>query len=61
MRVLFSPITTFFAFDAQGRLTKEWGANYPVEYGYDGYGQLHTLKTWRDAVDGEGGGCYRPN
>ena len=32
-----------------GQVKKVTGGQYPVEYGYDVYGKLKTLKTWRDA------------
>lgn len=40
--------TTYYAYDLRGNVTNEWGATYPVEYGYDDYGRLHTLRTYRD-------------
>mgnify|MGYP000928638826 CR=1 FL=1 len=41
--------TTFHQYDLLGRETYTWGsATYPVAQGYDAYGQLNLLRTFRD-------------
>jgi RHS repeat-associated protein len=43
---------TYFAHDAQGRQTRQWGqAAYPVSYSYDSYGRLLTMTTYRGTDD----------
>ncbi len=34
-------------YDVMGRPTRVWGATYPVEYSYDNFGRMTTLKTFR--------------
>lgn len=41
-------VTTTYTYHDSGQVKKVVGGQYPVEYGYDDYGQLVTLKTWRD-------------
>ena len=39
---------TRFSYNSRGQLTRQWGeATYPVEYGYSGYGEKTTMKTFR--------------
>jgi RHS repeat-associated protein len=40
--------TTYSYYDTTRKLKKVEGSQYPVEYGYDEYGQLNSLKTWQD-------------
>ncbi len=41
----------YYAYDLLGRQTRTWGeTDYPQEYGYNSYGELATLTTWRDAT-----------
>ncbi|NBB77844.1 MAG: hypothetical protein GVY36_00095 [Verrucomicrobia bacterium] len=43
---------SYFAYDDLGRQTHTWGeTDYPQAYGYNAYGELATLTTWRDASD----------
>jgi len=49
--------TTRYAYNARGQIIRTWGdAAYPVEYGYDEYGrmqEMHTFRTefgWDDAT-----------
>jgi YD repeat-containing protein len=39
---------THTQYDVDGRVTKTWGAVYPVEYGYDVQGRMVSMKTFRD-------------
>ena len=42
-------ITTTYTYDGDTRrLEKVSGGQYPVQYGYDDYGQMDSLKTWQD-------------
>lgn len=40
--------TTYTYHDYTGRLKRVEGGQYPVEYDYNVYGQMNSLKTWRD-------------
>lgn len=43
---------TYFAHDAQGRQTRQWGqAAYPISYSYDSYGRMLTMTTYRGTDD----------
>jgi RHS repeat-associated protein len=39
----------FTAYDLRGRSTNVWGATYPVAYGYDDFGRMIAMSTWRNA------------
>ena len=42
----------YYAYDLLGRQTYLWGQkNYPQAYGYNAYGELSMLTTYRDATD----------
>ncbi len=44
---------SYRAYDLLGRQVRTWGeTDYPQEYSYNSYGELVTLTTYRDAVDG---------
>jgi RHS repeat-associated protein len=44
--------STYYAYDLLGRQIQTWGeTDYPQEYGYNAFGELSTLTTWRDAAD----------
>ncbi|MEM7790417.1 MAG: RHS repeat-associated core domain-containing protein [Verrucomicrobiota bacterium] len=45
--------TSYQSYDLLGREVRSWGAtDYPRQYGYNSYGELETLTTWRDpAID----------
>ena len=40
--------TTYTAYDSMGNVIRTWGANYPVEYGYDSQGRRISMKTFCD-------------
>ena len=40
---------THNAYDIEGRTIATWGATYPVEYEYDAFGRMITMRTFRDA------------
>lgn len=42
---------TYYSWTPRGELYRQWGASYPVEYSYDDYGQLETIKTFQGPVD----------
>ena len=43
---------SYYAYDLLGRQIRTWGAtDYPQQYGYNAYGELVTLTTWRDAAN----------
>ncbi|HMP90393.1 MAG TPA: hypothetical protein PJ991_09335, partial [Kiritimatiellia bacterium] len=35
-------------YDEQGRMIRQSGATYPVEYDYDEFGRMVVMRTWRD-------------
>jgi RHS repeat-associated protein len=39
--------TVFTAYDSLGNVAAQWGAVYPVEYGYDSQGRKISMKTFR--------------
>ena len=41
-------VTSYTYYNENGRFKRVEGGQYPVEYHYDEYGQMDTLKTWRD-------------
>ena len=46
---------TRYAYNARGQQTRVWGdAEYPVEYGYDQYGQKITMTTFRTGTSWDG-------
>ncbi len=43
--------TTYYDYDWQGRLLKQWGSgDYPVLYAYDAFGRLQTMTTYRSGT-----------
>ena len=51
--------TTFHQYDLLGREVYTWGsATYPVGQGYDAYGQLNLLRTFRDTNANFAGGNF---
>ena len=44
--------STYYSYDLSGHRIRIWGeTDYPQEYGYNAFGELATLTTWRDAAD----------
>lgn len=50
------------AYDLLGRIAQQWGsAEYPQSYTYTAHGELHTLRTWRDAGSANLNGATWPS
>ena len=47
---VIDPLTNivYTTYDAEGRILSQRGATYPVDYGYDVYGNKISMTTYRD-------------